>query len=119
MPRIFLKNIIAVSTFDSIDLIQLRMISSTSLSTMEHSDLECPWPAGAIDLCLVELSSSEKLWLANQIVLKLQTTRQLSNLYNLKMDSLRQYARQLRGNKKMRSIYAHAAFAPTTRIRLH
>ena len=82
MPRIFLKNIIAVSTFDSIDLVQLRMINATSISIMEHSDLECPWPAGAIDLCLVELSSSEKLWLANQIVLKLQKTRQLSNLYN-------------------------------------
>ena len=39
--------------------------------------------------------------LANQIVLKLQTTRQLSNLYSLKMDSLRQYARQLRGHKPM------------------
>ena len=40
MPRIFLKNIITVSTFDSIDFVQLRMISSTSLNIMEHSDLE-------------------------------------------------------------------------------
>ena len=75
MPRIFLKNIIAVSTFDSIDLVQLTMISITSFKIMEPGELECPWSAGGIDLCLVELSSSEKLWLANQIVLKLQTTR--------------------------------------------
>ena len=68
---------------------------------MEPGELECPWPAGGIDLCLVELSSSEKLWLANQIVLKLQTTRELANLYNLKMDSLRQYARHLREHKPM------------------
>ena len=101
MLRIFLKNIIAVSTFDSIDLVQLTMISITSFKIMEPGELECPWSAGGIDLCLVELSSSEKLWLANQIVLKLQTTRELANLYNLKMDSLRQYGRHLRGHKPM------------------
>ena len=90
-----------MSTFDSVDIAQLIMISITSFKIIEPSELECPWPAGGIDLCLVELSSSEKLWLANQIVMKLQTTRQLANLYNLKMDSLRQYARHLRGNKPM------------------
>ena len=55
----------------------------------------------AVDLCLVELSSSEKLWLAHQIVWKLQTTRELANLYKLKMDSMRQYARYPKGHKRM------------------
>ena len=63
---------------------------------MESSELECPWPAGGIDLCLIEPSSSEML-----IVLKLQTTQELANLYNLKIDSLKQYARHLRGRKPM------------------
>ena len=49
MPRIFLKNIIAVSTFDSIDLVQLTMISITSFKIMEPGELECPWSAGGID----------------------------------------------------------------------
>ena len=57
---------------------------------MESSELECPWPAGGIDLCLIEPSSSEML-----IVLKLQTTQELANLYNLKIDSLNQYARHV------------------------
>ena len=48
MPRIFLKNIIAVSTFDSIDLVQLTMISINSFKIMESGELECPWPAGMI-----------------------------------------------------------------------
>ena len=97
MPRIFLKKIISVSTLDSIDIVQLIMISITSFKIMEPSELECPWLTGGIDLCSVELSSSEKLWLANQIVLKLQTTREQS----WQMDSLRQYARHLRGHKPM------------------
>ena len=53
MPRIFRENIIAVSTFDSIDIVQLIMISITSFKIMESSELECPWSAGGIDLCLV------------------------------------------------------------------
>ena len=68
---------------------------------MSLNVIQCPWPASGADLSLRELNETEKAWLANEIVTKAQTPKQLSVLYNLKADTLRRYAQHLRERRPM------------------
>ena len=70
---------------------------------MNPEDDICPWGNEPLALEVSSLSSSQKTWLARQVINKEKSTSELSRYYSLKADTLRKYVRNHRKGISMKN----------------